>query len=124
MKRSALDPFTASHLFRMSSVSRQPDSLEQVEASNSTTPTNNGGSSSKTTVQIEKETLLSSFIARSTSFARQKRLNNVLLKMIIIDMQPFSIVEDQSFQDFISAINPSYKLPTRKIITRELLVNS
>ena len=88
----------------MSSVSRQPDSSAQAEAPNSTTP--NEGSSSKTTV--EKQTTLSSFIARPTSFARQKRLNNMLLKMIVKDMQPFSIVEDQGFQEFITAIDPSY----------------
>ena len=65
----------------MSSVSRQPDSSAQAEAPNSTTP--NEGSSSKTTV--EKQTTLSLFIARPTSFARQKRFNNMLLKMIVKD---------------------------------------
>ena len=45
----------------------------------------------------------------------------MLLKMIVKDMQPLSIVEDQGFQEFISAIDPSYKLPNRKMITRELL---
>ena len=45
----------------------------------------------------------------------------MLLKMIVKDMQPFSIVEDQGFQEFITAIDPSYKLPNRKMITRELL---
>ena len=36
-------------------------------------------------------------------------------------MQPFSIVEDQGFQEFITAIDPTYKLPNRKMITRKLL---
>ena len=78
-KHSALGPLTAKQPIQMSSVSRQPDSSAQAEAPNSTTP--NEGSSSKTTV--EKQTTLSSFIARPTLFARQKRLNNMLLKMIV-----------------------------------------
>ena len=123
-KHSTLGPLTAKQPIRMSSVSRQPDSPEQAEVLNSTTPSIYAGSSSKTTVGLEKQTLLSSFITYPTSFARQKRLNNMLLKMIIKDMQPFSIVEDQGFQDFISAIDPSYKLPNRKMIARELLVDS
>ena len=71
-----------------------------------------------------RETNVIVFVYCSSSFARQKRLNNMLLKIIIKDMQPFFIVEDQGFQDFISAIDPSYKLPNRKMITRELLVDS
>ena len=116
-KHSALGLLTAEQPIQMSSVSRQPDSSAQAEAPNSTTP--NEGSSSKTTV--EKQTTLSSFIARHTSFARQKRLNNMLLKMIVKDTQPFFIVEDQGFQEFKTAIDPSYKLPNKKMITRELL---
>ena len=68
--------------------------------------------------------LLSLFIAPPTSFACQKHLNIMLLKMIIKDMQPFFRVEEQCLQDYISAIDPSYKIPNRKMITRELLVDS
>ena len=78
-KHSVFGPLTAKQPIQMSSVSRQPDSSAQAEAPNSTTP--NKESSSKTTV--EKQTTLSSFIAHPTSFARQKRLNNMLLKMIV-----------------------------------------
>ena len=78
-KHSALGPLTAKQPIQMSSVSRLPDSSAQAEAPNSTTP--NEGSSSKTTV--EKQTTHLSFIARPTSFARQKRLNNMLLKVIV-----------------------------------------
>ncbi|KAJ4425388.1 hypothetical protein ANN_28003 [Periplaneta americana] len=36
-------------------------------------------------------------------------------------MQPFSIVEDEGFVEFVTGLNQSYKLPSRKTITKSLL---
>ena len=116
-KHSALGPLTAKQPIQMSSVSRQPDSSAQAEALKSTT----SNEEAHQKLQLRNKQHLSSFIARPTSFARQKRLNNMFLKMIAKDMQLFTIVEDQGFQEFITSIDPSYKLPNRKMITRELL---
>ena len=105
----------------MSSVS-QPDLPDQAKALNSTIPANNGWELIKN--YSGEKTALFSFIVHPTSFTHQKHQNNMLLKMFVKDMQPFSIVEDQGFKDFISAIDTSYKLPHRKMITRKLFVYS
>ena len=64
---------------------------------------------------------LSTFVVRPTSITCQKRLNGLLLKMIVKDMQPFSIVEDEGFREFLAALDPSFSLPSRTTLTKELL---
>lgn len=43
--------------------------------------------------------------------------------MIITDLQPFSIVEDEGFINFVSGLDPAYKLPNRKTLSKYLLPN-
>jgi len=52
---------------------------------------------------------------------RKKILDMKLLFMIVRDFQPFSIVEDQGFLDFVAELNPRYKPPSRRTIVRSLL---
>lgn len=59
--------------------------------------------------------------SRKISETQKKKLDNLLLNMCIYDYQPFSIVEDKGFSSFVSALNPSYKLPNRKTISSALL---
>jgi len=61
------------------------------------------------------QTTLKSFIARPASVARQKRLTDLLLKMIIVDFQPFSVVEDVGFHEFVSGLDPSFAIPTQRM---------
>ena len=70
-----------------------------------------------------KQTSLSSmYLQRPASVARQKRLTALLLRMIVRDFQPFSIVEDAGFREFVHALDPTYVLPTRHQLSKELLV--
>lgn len=39
------------------------------------------------------------------------------------DLQPLSIVEDEGFRGFVSALDPNYKLPSRKQLTETRIVN-
>ncbi|KAL0812030.1 hypothetical protein ABMA28_009424 [Loxostege sticticalis] len=41
--------------------------------------------------------------------------------MMTLDFQPFSIVEDEGFKEFVAAVNPSYELPSRKTLSNALL---
>lgn len=41
--------------------------------------------------------------------------------MFTDDLQPFSIVEDKGFKEFIQALNPAYELPSRKTISKTFL---
>jgi len=67
------------------------------------------------------QTTLKSFIARPASVARPKRFTDMLLKMIIVDFQPFSVVEDVGFREFVSGLDPSFAIPTRHMLSHELL---
>lgn len=54
---------------------------------------------------------------------RAATLTRCLVEMIVKDLQPLSIVEDQGFQGFVSALDSKYKLPGRKSLTETHLVN-
>lgn len=41
--------------------------------------------------------------------------------MVTEDFQPFSIVDDSGFKQFVNALNPSYEIPSRKVISRNYL---
>src|SRR3954451_14074791 len=43
----------------------------------------------------------------------QKVKHELFVKRIVIDQQPFTIVDNSSFQKFMSSIQPRYKLPSR-----------
>ena len=45
---------------------------------------------------------------------RRKAADQQLLKMVVLDNQPFSIVEDQGFIEFVSNLQPLYPLPSHK----------
>ena len=64
---------------------------------------------------------LSSFVVRPASVSRQRRLNDRLLKMIVQNLRPFSIVDDTGFCAFVAALEPSYSLPSRLTVSREWL---
>jgi hypothetical protein len=48
------------------------------------------------------------------------KLHKKLVRMLAVDNQPFSMVDDQGFIDFIAALNPSYPIPSRKYVTKML----
>lgn len=55
------------------------------------------------------------------SLARKIKLDRLLLLMIVKDMQPFSIVDDEGFKEFIAELEPSYTLPSRSTLSRSML---
>ena len=52
---------------------------------------------------------------------RCKKLDNALVDMIALDIQPTSIVEDEGFLKFIKAIDTRYEPPSRRTIMRSTL---
>lgn len=43
------------------------------------------------------------------------------MKLFTDDYQPFSVVEDKGFKEFVQALNPAYQLPNRKTISKTLI---
>ncbi|XP_074030331.1 E3 SUMO-protein ligase ZBED1-like [Leptinotarsa decemlineata] len=68
-----------------------------------------------------KQTDLNDFIKRPVSVVREKKINDLIFKMIVKDIQPFSMVEDAGFKDLINFLQPGYKIPTRYILSNTLL---
>ena len=75
-------------------------------------------------VTVKKQHTLSHFVVRPASVSRQKRLNYLLIRMIAKDIQPFSIVSDEGFRQFVAVLDPSYFLSDRKTLTQEFLPNT
>ena len=56
-----------------------------------------------------------------SSHPRAKHITEQLARMICIDMQPYRIVEDVGFRMYSHALEPKYKLPTRKSLSNDLI---
>ena len=52
---------------------------------------------------------------------RPLAISTKISKMIASDNQPFSIVEDQGFIEFIAHLQPHYLIPSRKYFTQDAL---
>lgn len=64
---------------------------------------------------------ITAYIPRRLDQQQKKKIDKKLLAMITKDYQPFSVVEDQGFRGFVSALNPNYELPNRKLISGTLI---
>ena len=53
---------------------------------------------------------------------RQKRLDEALVEMVAIDMQPSTLVEDKGLNKFVSLLDPKYQLPSRRNLMQKLPV--
>ncbi|XP_060790819.1 zona pellucida protein C [Neoarius graeffei] len=57
------------------------------------------------------------------STGRKKELDEVFLKMIMKDVQPFPMVEDEGFRAFVRKVDPTYILPTSKALKTRVVSN-
>ncbi|KAJ8937950.1 hypothetical protein NQ318_013207 [Aromia moschata] len=71
--------------------------------------------------KIKVQSSLSSHITRPISLHRQEKINNLILNMIVKDLQPLSIVRDKGFVELITALEPTYKIPSRSTFTTSFL---
>ena len=65
------------------------------------------------------------FLKKKEAYALQsekrKALNSALVKWIIKDNQPLSIVEKPTFKEFMELLDSKYVLPARKTISQQLI---
>ena len=54
------------------------------------------------------------------TFPQQKSLHDCLLEMLILGMQPSSVVENLSFKRFVSMPDPRYDIPSKRTLMRRL----
>ncbi|XP_067639740.1 E3 SUMO-protein ligase ZBED1-like [Eurosta solidaginis] len=48
-------------------------------------------------------------------------LNIKLLQLFTIDLQPFSVVDDRGFREFVKSLNPMYVLPSRRVVSKTMI---
>lgn len=49
---------------------------------------------------------------------RKEELDKALVNMLVKDSQPFSIVDDQGFREFVGKLDPTYTLPSRQALKK------
>ena len=88
-----------------------------------TVPDKNVQKKSKTqkTVQDTLPKSLTRNIPYKDDSQRKKTLDQKVLDLIVIDMQPLSVVEDKAFRSLMHEMDPKYKIISRKQLTQVLL---
>ncbi|XP_073470722.1 zinc finger BED domain-containing protein 4-like [Aquarana catesbeiana] len=74
-----------------------------------------------TFVQQSRQNPITRYVRAPIGPIRQSKLDEQLVKMIALDLQPFSVVDDKGFRSFVKALDPSYVLPNRKTLSGSLL---
>ncbi|KAK3892777.1 hypothetical protein Pcinc_003365 [Petrolisthes cinctipes] len=49
---------------------------------------------------------------------KKKQLDDLVVKMIVKDLQPLSVVEDEGFRELVTALDSRYTLPSRRELVR------
>ena len=58
---------------------------------------------------------------RPLALSKSKAIDQQLIKMIVKEYHPFSIVEDSEFRKLINMLSPTYIIPSRKTVSNSLL---
>ncbi|XP_040278901.1 E3 SUMO-protein ligase ZBED1-like isoform X2 [Bufo bufo] len=74
-----------------------------------------------TPVQRSCQSQMTRYVRAPTGPIRQSKVDEHLVKMIALDFQPFSILEDKGFKSFVKALDPSYNWPNRKTLSAIVL---
>ena len=73
----------------------------------------------------KKQVTLSESLTKTSGYRkdsqRRKIIDDALIKMLALDLQPASIVEDRGFLNFMEILDPRYTPPSRRTIMRNLL---
>lgn len=64
---------------------------------------------------------ITSYLPRPVGASRRTLIDQQVLKMIVKEYYPFSIVEDKEFVKLLKMLNPGYDLPSRKSLSTSLL---
>lgn len=56
------------------------------------------------------------FIYLFVLVGRKQDLDEALVNMIVKNLQPFSILDDSGFKDFVALLDPTYTLPSRRAL--------
>ncbi|XP_008182425.1 zinc finger BED domain-containing protein 6-like [Acyrthosiphon pisum] len=99
------------------------DPQQSTSSTNIVSPLSLGTTPQPEITRQQKRTQISmnNFIQGPIAMTRSKAIDKQLMKMIVKEYHPFSVVEDQEFRNLIKMLNPSYIIPSRKTVTQSLL---
>ena len=80
-------------------------------------------SSAEQSKQVSLETTLERSRVYPRESTRCKKLDESLVRMLAVDLQPASIVEDRGFLTILHSLDPKYQPPSRRSIMRSTLPN-
>ncbi|XP_053324528.1 E3 SUMO-protein ligase ZBED1-like [Spea bombifrons] len=68
----------------------------------------------------KKQPTMTEFVQQNPQCTPQQAalITDSILKMLVADMRPLSMVEDQGFKSMVSVLNPGYTLPSRTDFTK------
>ncbi|KAI4468007.1 dna replication-related element factor isoform a [Holotrichia oblita] len=96
---------------------QDPQHSQQQALTDVSDSTESTQSSTSKTVQSKMTT----FLPKRMNIGGTKNITEKLMLLFIKDFQPFSIVEDEGFKQFVHALNSGYDLPSRHSISKTLL---
>jgi len=68
------------------------------------------------TARKRKQTSIVGYVPKRMTVDTKKKIDGALLKLFTKDYQPFRVVEDEGFKEFVKLLNPHYTLPDRHTI--------
>jgi len=69
----------------------------------------------------KRQTSIANFIQKPIPMSKSKMIDQQLVKMIVKEYHPFSVVEDVEFRNLIKMLCPTYVIPSRKTVTQSLM---
>ncbi|XP_046990620.1 uncharacterized protein LOC124595778 isoform X1 [Schistocerca americana] len=67
------------------------------------------------------QTAITEYIPKKMGLIQKKKVDSKLMGLFTKDYQPFSIVNDSGFRNFVHALNPAYEIPSRRTTTNVML---
>jgi len=95
-----------------------PQNIPSTSTMLSITPQTDINNPDQPITRKRKQTAIISFVPKKMTFDVQKKIDEGLLKLFTKDFQPFKIVEDEGFKNFVKLLNPSNKIPDRHTISK------
>lgn len=99
----------------------EDDVIDKVNAQANENDGNSAIHPSSSTVNQLKQVSISSYCKKPLGLSKRQSIDNGLLKFIISDYQPFSVVDSEHFKNFVNLLNPNYEMPSRKTLSNSLL---
>ncbi|GBN34997.1 hypothetical protein AVEN_183817-1 [Araneus ventricosus] len=76
---------------------------------------------SRKRLKMSNQTSMFNFFERPLTMTKKQEIDNQILRMIVKENHPFSIVEDREFRKLVKMLCPEYVIPSRKTFTNSLL---